>query len=186
MLPGWNGQKVLGTIRKGNKPLRGPLSFRSAGVAVGGWVPLRGVNCVTSLCRSRHCSGRARSQPAALGVGPLASATSSSVRLSAGQAACLCRCSSSVGQHADPSFSSCHSKHPTFPALLTPSVSSCSVCVEGLRSGFCSWGAGAPQELWAGVVLLSWGGEGRINYLWRARRPVPGTAGASCAPRARS
>lgn len=43
----------------------------------------------------------------------------------------------------------------TFPALLTPSVSSCFVCVasEGLGAGFCSWGAGAPQEFRPGMEL---------------------------------
>lgn len=106
VLPGWNGQKVLSTIRKGNKPLR--ALFPSA-VQVLQWglaVPAGSELCQFPLQFPSVLATASAQEGLSPHQQPWRGAFCLShfllVWLSAGQVSCLCRCSGGMGQHADP------------------------------------------------------------------------------------
>lgn len=175
---------------KGNKTTKGPSSLLQSWVPTA-WMVQHGAGYslgwhftqmlpwgsrlhqfppTAASTRCQRCRGGAGSPPAALGAGPLASAASSSVRLSAGQALYFCRCNGRVGAQGSvllPTLcTACdHIKHPT---ISTPThASSASSCFDAcgtlkqLRAGSQSQSAGAPREPYAGTVLPSWWWKGK-------------------------
>lgn len=128
--------------------------------------------------RCQSCRGGAGSPPAALGAGPLASAASSSVRLSAGQASYFCRCNSRVGAQSSvllPALCTAydHIKHPTISTPThTSSASSCFV-----RAGPSSSSGQVPNPRAQGLpeshglarCCQADGEKGRADHPWRAR-----------------
>lgn len=176
------------------KPLRAPLSFRRAGSQRCGCCSTslgtcgadaspkrscKGADCISSplqvpvavpptaaSARCRRCRGGAGSPPAALGAGPLASAVSSPLRLSAGQASYFCRCNS----RAEPGAACCPPlsvqlvttlNTPRFRVLLT--LPACPLALRARRLQAAQGRFPLPESHGLAQCCRAGGGTGRAD-----------------------